>query len=390
MICYNCLSELISSFYFFNKVQEADHKLRKILDNLANIDLEKENATNFKELEEIDEKSNIHIPENMSLEAFEEENSEVIDEHTDLEILEEKDFDSQAEDCTEDTQSCDDPIETIDLLLSEGEFIDECYEIDQNSRFLVFEKEALKEKYSELPCNILSNNDVTSIISNFNNSQQNTAQEVVPTSLKKTRARLPRKYSKIKDKSGRNNHIENGSFVVAQFVPSSTTIQIESTTPDCPEEIITVNELRTMDYAAVEIKGSKQIEINEADCSTSEKDDERVYLCQYCPRAFSSSQFLITHVRKSHACKYCTRAFEKNSDLFKHIRLKHSSHKCVICDRDFTTNSNLRHHLKRVHGVQLPVHISLLSFKKDGNENNLEEDFELEEHLEDTDNFFSL
>ncbi|XP_017488755.1 PREDICTED: zinc finger and BTB domain-containing protein 49 [Rhagoletis zephyria] len=79
-----------------------------------------------------------------------------------------------------------------------------------------------------------------------------------------------------------------------------------------------------------------------------------IYVCKYCPQAFTAPCFLLTHARKSHVCKYCSKGFIKTPDLFAHVKQAHQEHKCGICDKEFSTNGNLRAHIRRVHRSKTP------------------------------------
>ncbi|XP_030377165.1 uncharacterized protein LOC115626054 [Scaptodrosophila lebanonensis] len=161
----------------------------------------------------------------------------------------------------------------------------------------------------------------------------------------------------------------NDFLIVSEFLPAAQfddVIDLNENLSGLP-----TNELRTVDYAAVELKHNNLDEYNEANrlFDVEPVGSQAVYKCKYCPLAYASPQFLKTHVRKSHVCKYCTSAFVKIKDLNDHIRKKHSKHQCMVCSNTFSTSSNLRAHLKRVHGVQLPQHVALLDYRP-ASENN--------------------
>ncbi|XP_017013660.3 uncharacterized protein [Drosophila takahashii] len=149
------------------------------------------------------------------------------------------------------------------------------------------------------------------------------------------------------------------SLIVSEFLPATTT------QPRLQQLEPPAYEMRTVDYAAVELKHYNLDEYNEAIrlLDVEPSGSQAIYKCQYCPLAYASPQYLKTHVRNSHVCKYCTTAFAKVRDLNEHIRSKHSQHQCVVCSNSFSTSSNLRAHLKKIHGVQLPAQVALLDYK---------------------------
>ncbi|XP_030241650.1 zinc finger protein 236 isoform X2 [Drosophila navojoa] len=156
------------------------------------------------------------------------------------------------------------------------------------------------------------------------------------------------------------------SLIVSEFLPA-TELDVQQH-DSVSEQFIPFSsyELRTLDYAAVELKHDNLDEYNETNrlLDTEPSGSQAIYKCKYCPLAYASQQFLKTHVRRSHVCKYCTTAFVKVKDLNAHIRAKHAnSHQCVVCLNSFSTSSNLRAHLKRMHGVQLPAQVALLDYR---------------------------
>lgn len=97
--------------------------------------------------------------------------------------------------------------------------------------------------------------------------------------------------------------------------------------------------------------------------STVSTDDtgRSIYVCKYCPQAFTAPCFLLTHARKSHVCKHCCKAFVKTADLFAHLRESHTDFKCKYCGKELSSNGNLRAHIRRIHvtttEMTYPAHI---------------------------------
>lgn len=162
---------------------------------------------------------------------------------------------------------------------------------------------------------------------------------------------------------------EGSSFVVTKFVltePKSVESfqhnEIHRETIDGETSSANFSQVRMFDVAAVEVNAGDKISVDLEDESNFENPNT-MYMCKYCPRAFSTSHHLIMHARKSHVCQFCMKGFTKIVDLHKHTRETHNQFTCTLCKKDFSSNSNLRQHMKRVHSVELPAHVSLLSYK---------------------------
>ncbi|XP_017026095.1 uncharacterized protein [Drosophila kikkawai] len=156
------------------------------------------------------------------------------------------------------------------------------------------------------------------------------------------------------------------SLIVSEFLPATTAPpRLDLSDSHMQQLAPPPYEMRTVDYAAVELKHYNLDEYNEANrlLDAEPSGSHAIYKCQYCPLAYTSPQYLKTHVRNSHVCKYCTTAFAKVRELNEHIRRKHSQHQCVVCSNSFSTSSNLRAHLKKIHGVQLPAQVALLDYR---------------------------
>lgn len=110
--------------------------------------------------------------------------------------------------------------------------------------------------------------------------------------------------------------------------------------------------------------------------STVSADDagRSIYVCKYCPQAFTAPCFLLTHARKQHICQHCSKAFIKTTDLYAHLRESHTDFKCKYCGKQLSSNGNLRAHIKRIHPLTTtdihPSHIIQSSFMGNSLEEN--------------------
>lgn len=57
------------------------------------------------------------------------------------------------------------------------------------------------------------------------------------------------------------------------------------------------------------------------------KDENSIYQCQYCIKAFSNSEFLLKHITSVHLCTLCLNIADNYKDLNKHMQ----QHKKIIC-----------------------------------------------------------
>lgn len=148
------------------------------------------------------------------------------------------------------------------------------------------------------------------------------------------------------------------------------------TVPIKPEEIVLASEAVISTTGILKKSSSKcikQIDVSAVrlldghlnfDYDVPEKDSSTsMYLCKYCPKAFSSPYHLIFHTRKSHVCQYCLQGFTKAQDLHKHVK-EHNSFECSFCNKIFGTNSNLRAHCKKIHNVLIPAHVAFIPMQE--------------------------
>lgn len=145
---------------------------------------------------------------------------------------------------------------------------------------------------------------------------------------------------------------ENSNNLVDGLVTLST---------PCPTTTI-----KTLDVTAVRVNRNSVISFDPKDInSDSEMESERsMYMCKYCPKAFSTSHHLILHTRKSHVCQYCLEGFGKITELQRHVKQHHRKFDCAICMKEFGSNSNLRAHMKRKHSIICPPNVCLMSMEQ--------------------------
>lgn len=180
------------------------------------------------------------------------------------------------------------------------------------------------------------------------------------------------------NKTNHSNQItpdKNDAFIITQFIPTTIEPIKRFSTQETDEDYQPPHHLRTVNLKAVEVSDLENLKRPETpQLLNGDFTESAVYICQYCPQAFAKSDYLKTHIQKSHVCKFCTQSFSVTEDLFKHIREVHKEHKCVICHKMLSSQTNLRHHIKRVHRIKLPPKVTLIDFIKSTSleENNLE------------------
>lgn len=163
--------------------------------------------------------------------------------------------------------------------------------------------------------------------------------------------------------------ITNGetSYMVSAFLTSATIVKAPKATeppkksgaPDTSLSKTKVDEVRTIDYSVVRLSGTHDLDFEKN--IPGETDPNTVYKCQYCPKAFANSHFLISHVKQVHVCQHCMATFSNRDELNEHTRSAHKTFSCAVCKRVFKCNSNLRMHIKQFHNLTLPKHVSLIS-----------------------------
>lgn len=188
-------------------------------------------------------------------------------------------------------------------------------------------------------------------------------------------SKRPFKQKRIKTSSSLDEH---SSLILTQFVPSflnvkektylaknSTAVKDNEDLSFIPKKCLKVN------YKAVEIKDLESLDtklfengfLGEISSAAAAKNANLpVYICQYCPQAFSNMEYLKTHIQSSHVCKFCTQGFTFSKDLFKHLRIQHTENKCAICHKIYSSNTNLRHHQRKIHGLNIPAKMSIIDF----------------------------
>lgn len=369
-ICENCTHDLVQCFLFAQKVTESDAKIMDLVQLKEN-----EKMLVYEE----DFEPNTYSKKNVEV-AQSAENIKM-----ESEIFEEQHFDSQniEESFTQIDESqatenrivfADDQGDLIEEVADPNE-MDEVYsDFNDQHENNVNQEEENEENELCQSLEIDQSENVSCIIAPTSNYDLSEIEEESqqPTSMERRR--------KYQRRHKTNNEIDkNGSFVITQFASSTSApgTLLNSNSIDDNEEVA-VSDVRIMNYETVEVKAGNIDLIDQNPKSELPIDDSRVYLCQYCPRAFSSSAFLIAHVRKTHGCKFCASVFEKATELYAHIREAHSKFQCVVCSKEFISNSNMRNHLKNVHKVKVPPNVSLISYKK---HNNVEVEPEAEELL---------
>lgn len=176
---------------------------------------------------------------------------------------------------------------------------------------------------------------------------------------KKSLSLLKKNYTDKSDNIAGNLQRSNVFVTVPQY-----TVNTQIVDDEC--DSIQSKTIKTIDVSAIRIAQN-----HIPDCDEIETDDKEyvsdsiMYMCQYCPKAFSTSHHLLVHTRKSHVCLYCCAGFNKVIDLHKHVKEEHNKFGCPLCAKEFNSNSNLRAHIKRVHNVKLPSHMGFLTVKSD-------------------------
>ncbi|XP_055843253.1 zinc finger protein 652 [Episyrphus balteatus] len=342
LICETCTQDLVQSYLFSEKVLESDAKIM----NLAQLQEQEKLVVYEDELQSEQDDDDEVVSQDMEIENFEEQNME-IQEIKDIQTIEEQVI-------TEEEEEHNDLIEEIHESNPPEDLYTESEVAGGNDHEEIICLEEVEETVSSSLQIDPSEEDVSNIPLNYDS---------FPNPEKEDEPIEPRKKYQRRNKT--DNEIDkNGSFVITQFACSTTAPGTHINTNNDDTDEVAVSDVRIMNYETVEVKAGNIDIFNQISQSELPIDDSRVYLCQYCPRAFSTSAFLIAHVRKTHGCKFCASVFEKAKDLFAHIREAHAKFECVVCGKEFTSNSNMRNHLKNVHKVKVPANVSLLSYKK--------------------------
>lgn len=93
---------------------------------------------------------------------------------------------------------------------------------------------------------------------------------------------------------------------------------------------------------------------------TDRLDTDDIFHCEYCPKAFSTSQHLASHTKNVHLCQYCPRHFSSILAKNKHSREEHKSFQCSHCGFQSRYTANLKAHQRKVHSSALPVDVPRL------------------------------
>uniref|UniRef100_T1GCV5 C2H2-type domain-containing protein n=1 Tax=Megaselia scalaris TaxID=36166 RepID=T1GCV5_MEGSC len=125
------------------------------------------------------------------------------------------------------------------------------------------------------------------------------------------------------------------SYMVSAFLPSATVVKApkaceppkKSGAPDTSLSKTKVDEVRTIDYSVVRLSGAHDLDFEKH--IPAETDTNTVYKCQYCPKAFANSYFLISHVKQVHVCQHCMATFPNRDELNDHTRSAHKSFECA-------------------------------------------------------------
>lgn len=350
---------------FLKKLKKADEQLKLLIENYNNC-----TTNNY------DEKSNTTIIDNISNEDFEkyqiETNYDDINDNNDND-------DNIIIDQYQNNHELSENDENFMIEYINEENMIENEEIEENKDHITVRQSIKRKVNNNKTPNIIITENVSSILSKIQKTSHTDDLLIQSsTELKKGKKNVTNK--KISSSGKKIDPIaEKDCFVITKFVltndettihsntnnnlssssPSSTTTITSTSTPSTT----TVSQIRMFDMAPVEVNATSGINIKDSDDEeTNIENLNTMYKCKYCPRAYSTSHYLIKHARKSHYCQFCMKGFEKTDDLFKHTRKVHNNFQCTLCKRDFTCNSNLRQHMKRIHNVILPPHTSILSF----------------------------
>ncbi|XP_055911907.1 zinc finger protein 652 [Eupeodes corollae] len=339
LICENCTHDLVQSYLFFEKILEADAKIL----SLAQVH---EEEKQFYEPELLELKSENHD---------EEDASQTIEGH---EVMR-QDVEGQNEEVLNSNEVTVYEEDQCDLIeeIAESNIVEEMYIESEISSDEIEEKIPTAEP-NALPALEADPPDVEYNAAPINYNFLEFEGEVEGEESTEPR----RKYQR---RNKEENEIDkNGSFIVTKFACSTSAPGMQRNTNTEDNDEVTLSDVRIMNYETVEVKAGNIDVLNQDGQNELPIDESRVYLCQYCPRAFSSSSFLVAHVRKTHGCKFCSSLFEKAKDLYAHIREAHSKFECVVCCKEFASNSNMRNHLKTVHKLKVPPNVSLISYKR--------------------------
>lgn len=122
----------------------------------------------------------------------------------------------------------------------------------------------------------------------------------------------------------------------------------------CGNSILSENPFRPFEME------TEKMDIDNKSVDSSQKAEDKEYLCSLCPKKFDWKADLVRHqVHHSEnrfPCENCDKVFTDPSNLQRHIRSQHvgaRSHACPECGKTFATSSGLKQH-QHIHSSVKP------------------------------------